>query len=290
MSTDRSKTEKTEKKRLRVSSSASEDFEERVAIDELRKRISLIEQQAVDREARITLLETQLANANSTIQKLKAKTKDLQSSIEFTQKDQEEAFDRIAECEQQQATQDDELIRQEIYSRRWNMIFYKVPETRDEDCCSLVREVITNELKIKREEVNQFHFCAAHRLGKQSRGRPRPIIARFTCRSDRDKVWKMRRNLKDSNISIGEDLPKRVQEIKRKILIPAMKKARTLDPRNKAAVIGDKLVVNGRQYLHFNIPKRWLDNQSSCNSNEQPIDQEGEMSLIATPEQEPSST
>ena len=74
----------------------------------------------------------------------------------------------------------------------------------------------------------------------------------------------MCRNLKDCNISIGEDLPKRVQEIKKKILIPAMKKARSLDSRNKAVVIGDKLVVNGRQYLHFNIRKRWLDNQLSC--------------------------
>ena len=222
------------------------------------------------------------------IQKLKKTTNDLQNSIEFTQKDQAEAFDRIAECEQEQANQDDELIRQEIYSRRWNMIFYKFPETCDEDCIGLVRKIITNDLKINHEEVNQFQFCGVHRLGKQSRERPRPIIARFTCRSDRDKVWKMRRNLKDSNISIGEDLPKRVQEIKRKILIPAMKKARSLDPRNKAAVIGDKLVVNGRQYLHFNIPKRWLDYQLSSDSNEEPIEH-GAMSLNASTEQEPTA-
>ena len=121
-------------------------------------------------------------------------------------------------------------------------------ETSDEDCTGLVRKVITNGLTVKCEELSQFQFCGV--LGKHSCGRPRPIIARFTCRSDRDKVWKMRRNLKD--------LPKRVQEIKRKILIPAIKKARSLDLRNKAAVIGDKLVVNGRQYLHFNIPKCWL--------------------------------
>ena len=190
MSTDKSKTEKTEKKRLRVSSSAFEDTEEQAAIAVLLERISLIEQQAVEREARITSLETQLVNANSMIQNLKKKNNDLQNSIEFTQQDQAEAFERIAECEQEQANQDDELIRQDIYSRRWNMIFYKVPETRDEDCTGLVQEVITKDLKIKREEVNQFQFCGVHRLGKQSRGRPRPIIARFTCRSDRDKVLK----------------------------------------------------------------------------------------------------
>ena len=93
----------------------------------------------------------------------------------------------------------------------------------------------------------------------------------------------MLRNAKHSSISIGKNLPKRVQEIKKKILIPAMKKARGLDPRNKAAavVIGDKLVVNGRQYLHFNIPKLCLDNQLSYDSNEEPIYHDGETSLDA---------
>ncbi len=155
------------------------------------------------------------------------------------------------------------------------MIFYKIPESCEEDCTSIIRDVITNDLKIDRAEVNQFQFCGVHRLGKQSRGRPKPIIVRFTCSNDRDKVWKKRRNLKGSNVSIGEDLPKRVQEIKRKILIPAMKKARSLNPRNKASVIGDKLIVNGKQYMHFNIPKRWLDTQSTA--DEEPTDHNEEL-------------
>ena len=150
------------------------------------------------------------------------------------------------------------------------MIFYKVPERPDEDCTTVIRGVLTNDLKIDREDVEQFKFCGVHRLGKQSRGRPRPIIARFTCRSDRDKVWKFRRNLKDSQVNIGEDLPKRVQDIRKKILVPAMKKARAINPRNKASVIGDKLIVNGKHYLHYNIPKRWLCTESSNNSSEEP--------------------
>ena len=73
-------------------------------------------------------------------------------------------------------------------------------------------------------EVESFMFCGVHSLGKCSRGRPRPIIARFTCRSDRDKVWKLRRNLKGSQVNIGEDLPKRVQDLRRNVLVPAMKR------------------------------------------------------------------
>ena len=279
MSADKSK---TEKKRPRVSSSTSEDNEEQATITELLDRISLIEQQAVEQEARITSLETQLAKANMTIKQLTTKTNELQNSLEFTQQDQAEALDRIAECEQEQAQHDEELIRQEIYSRRWNMIFYKIPESCDEDCTGIIRDVITNNLKIDRAEVDQFQFCGVHRLGKQSRGRPRPIIARFTCRNDRDKVWKKRRNLKGSNVSIGEDLPKRVQELKKKILIPAMKKARSLDPRNKASVIGDKLIVNGKQYLHFNNPKRWLNTQPPA--DQEPADNDEEQQQQQQPQ------
>ena len=100
----------------------------------------------------------------------------------------------------------------------------------------------------------------------------------------------MHRNLNDSNISIEEDLLEQVQEIKRNVLIPAMKKARSLDPRNKAAVIGDKLVVHGRQYLRFNILKHWLDKHPSVVSNEEPTDHDGEMSsLNATLEQDPTA-
>ena len=138
---------KTDKKRLRMSSSASEDNEENAAFAELLQRITLIEQQAAKRDARISQLETQLAEANVEIKELKSKTNDLQRLLEYTQKDQEDAFDRIAECEQEQALQDDELIRQEIYSRRWNMIFYKVPESLNEDCTSIIRAVLTNDLK-----------------------------------------------------------------------------------------------------------------------------------------------
>jgi len=94
----------------------------------------------------------------------------------------------------------------------------------------------------------------------------------------RDEVWRMRRNLKGSNVSIGDDLPKRVQEIRKDILLPAMRKARSLNPRNKASVVGDRLIVNGKRYYHYTIPKRWCDN-----SNDESVEVEEE-SQDGTPE------
>ena len=280
MSNEKSK--HVDNKRPRISSSASSEdvlSEESAAIAELLQRITLIEQEADKRQDRISQLENQLAEAKLEVRHLKTKTEELERSLQFTQTEQADAVERISDCEREQALHDNELIRQEIYNRRWNMIFYKVPESPDEDCIGLIRDVLTNEIKLDSEEVNQFKFCGVHRLGKHSRGRARPIIVRFTCRNDRDKVWRMRHNLKGSNVSIGDDLPKRVQEIRKDILLPAMRKARSLNPRNKASVVGDSLIVNGKRYYHYTIPKRWLDN-----SNEESREAEEESQDAGTPE------
>ena len=45
-----------------------------------------------------------------------------------------------------------------------------------------------------------------------------------------------------------------------------MRKARTLNPRNKDSVVGDRLIVNGKRYYHYTIPKRWLDRDANENS------------------------
>ncbi|KAL9968540.1 hypothetical protein ACROYT_G020647 [Oculina patagonica] len=255
---------KSEKKRLRVSS--TEDNEDSDAIVELTvsefqriiTRVTKIEEEAKHREARIAHLEKELILAKEEIKNIKTTSTELGESLQFTQREHEEVFERINECEREQAAHDNDIIKQEIYSRRWNLIFYKIPERQEENCKALVKQVLIKDLKMDPSEVQSVMFCGVHRLGKRSRGRTRPLIARFTCRADRDKVWKLRRNLKNSHVNLGEDLPKRVQDLRKDVLVPAMKRARR-DPRNKAHVNGDKLIVNGKAYFHFNIPARWLN-------------------------------
>ena len=115
-------------------------------------------------------------------------------------------------------------------------------------------------------------FCGVHRLGRKkprkrsgnNRPNPRPIIARFTCRADRDLAWRQRFNLKESSIKIAEDLPLNVREVRKNILIPALKKARQ-NQGNKATIIGDRLLVNGKRYSFDKIPKKWQSNGGDGN-------------------------
>ena len=57
---------------------------------------------------------------------------------------------------------------------------------------------------------------------------------------------------------MSEDLPKQVQDIRKNVLVPTMKKFKKDNPFSKATVVGDKLVVNGKRYFHYEIPESWL--------------------------------
>ena len=156
--------------------------------------------------------------------------------------------------------------------RRWNLIFYRIPEFSGEDCALLVKNVLTDNLKLEEAEVRSMKFCGVHRIGQHRRSKIRPIIVRFTCRADRDKVWKCRYALKHSSVSVGEDLPKAIQDIRAKVLLPAMKKAKET-PSTKATIVGDRLIVNGKSYFHYQIPEKWQVNQQVP---QQQVEEQGE--------------
>ena len=65
---------------------------------------------------------------------------------------------------------------------------------------------------------------------------------------------------------MGEDLPRHIQKIRKNVLITALKKIKQETPNHKATVVGDKLVVNGKVYFHYDVPKNWLPVNSSVNT------------------------
>ena len=117
-------------------------------------------------------------------------------------------------------------------------------------------------LEIEEDRVDNMPLCGVHRLGKKrlNANQPRPIIVRFTCRADRDYVWRQRRHLKGSSIRMAEDLPFHIREIRKNILVPALKKAKQV-PIVNASIDGDKLVVNGH-YTFNKIPMQRSNIQS----------------------------
>lgn len=198
---------------------------------------------------KIASLRTLLDAAKDKLKTLNDKVLALEASLQFTQKEHEEVKDRVATCEKDQIRQENELTRQSIYSRRWNLLFFKINESKDENCQNIVKDVLINSLGI--EELGKKH----HKVKL-----PIPIIAWFTCRAERDYVWHQGHNLEGSNIRMAEDLPFHVHEIRKNILVPALKKAKKV-ANVKASIVSDKLVVNGWHYTFNKIPMQWTDDQ-----------------------------
>ena len=254
---------KNKEKRPRPSSSTGDELEQDGRhYEELLALYKALEQKDAEKSVEIASLKALLQEARDNLKSLNDKVAALEASIQFTQNEQDEVKDRLATCEKDQIIQENELTRQSIYSRRWNLLFFKIEENQDENCHQLVKDVLINSLKFEEEYVNNIPLCGVHRLVKKrpNANQPRPIIVRFACRANRDQVWRQRRHLEGSNVRIAEDLPFHVREIRKNFLVPALKKAKAV-PGVKASIVGDKLVVSGRSYTFNKIPMKWRNDQ-----------------------------
>ena len=140
------------------------------------------------------------------------------------------------------------------YTRRENLRFNNIEEKEHEDC-EAVYNILEQELGI---DTSKIRFHAVHRVGKKIHGRRRPIILRFVCREDRDKVWAVRGKIKKSTIHadahITQDYARAIQG-EQKVLIKAMMKAREEHGLNDAKVKGRFLFINNERYDFKSIPE-----------------------------------
>ena len=107
----------------------------------------------------------------------------------------------------------DEINRYGQYTKKDLARMFGVVETKEEDCRQVVSDIITQRLKIK---VVPTDISVAHRVGKSTRQKHRPIIIRFKDRTQRYEIMKARKVLKGSGISIAEDMTRENMELIRR--------------------------------------------------------------------------
>ena len=116
-------------------------------------------------------------------------------------------------------------INNEARSRRNNLLFYGIPEEKEEDCTRSVNIFFRKELNIHETVALQ----RAHRLGRPTpansighrAGKPRPIIVNFLDFRQRETIRAARFKLKQP-YGIAEDLPIEVRKA-RESLVPELK-------------------------------------------------------------------
>ena len=99
-----------------------------------------------------------------------------------------------------------QLNRQQQYSRKDNIRIFGLEESAsNEDCKQVVCNFINHSLKVN---IQPSDISAAHRLPKSGKQTHKPMIVRLKDRSQRQAILQVRRKLKGSHKSIGEDMTK----------------------------------------------------------------------------------
>ena len=108
-----------------------------------------------------------------------------------------------------------QLDRQEQYSRRNCLLLHGVDETDHEVTDDIIIKTIKDKMDV---EITPESIDRTHRLGKkqQNTGRPRPIIVKFSTYNTRHKIFRNKKVLKGKGVSITESLTqKRVELLKK---------------------------------------------------------------------------
>ena len=146
-----------------------------------------------------------LDSQDAKIKKLESDVKNLSSQLKTTN-------EKLTNCEKALEKVNSRVIENESHSRRLNLIFGKVPESKDEDIRKTLNKIFIENLKVPREQAEGFLIRDAHRLGKSTTDnpngvpKPRNIIVAFLNQGDRNFVFSQARNLQGSNISMRVDL------------------------------------------------------------------------------------
>ena len=153
---------------------------------------------------------------------------------------------RINQLEIDNGTLQDKFLYQESYDRRLNLVFHGFSETTWE-IQTQTEEVIQTFIKDKLK-INDIKIEYVRRVGSRTNlSKPRPIVVRFSTLEDRQKVWKSRKIDLDE-IKIFQDFPKEIND-RRRVLIPILNKAKTLDTyKTNSYIYSDKLVINSKTY------------------------------------------
>ena len=151
---------------------------------------------------------------------------DLTSSVDYIMKKLDEYKDgrkkkdeqikclreRVSFLENKNGKIEQQIDRQEQYSRRNCLLIHGIEERRHEVTDEVVIWTIKSEIDI---DIDVKDIDGTHRIGAKSENKRRLIIFKFARHSERRKVFNSKKRLKDKNLSITESLTKlRVRELK----------------------------------------------------------------------------
>lgn len=95
--------------------------------------------------------------------------------------------------------------------RRKAVLFNGVEENKDGDPCKSVLAVLHSSLGLT--NISKQDITTCHRLGANSKGRPRPVLVRFASLSTKVEVWSNKTKLKGTPVALAEFLTRHRQTL-----------------------------------------------------------------------------
>lgn len=129
-------------------------------------------------------------------------------------------------------------------SRRNNLIFYGIPDTTKTETFSDSEGIIirhcsdTLNITIPPTEIER-----AHRLGRFSEDRIRPIIVKFQSSKTKELILSNGRKFKDTDFSVGEDFSPAVRHARKHLVAFARTKSSAFTVRFKTLFLGTKRYI-----------------------------------------------
>ncbi|CAB4024104.1 Hypothetical predicted protein, partial [Paramuricea clavata] len=109
---------------------------------------------------------------------------------------------------------------------RDNLLFHNIEESDEENCAEVIYSLLEEKLDMPDARQN-IKIDRAHRVGRKrdSRRKPRAIVAKFYFSPDREKIRRNARKLKGTRIGIFEQFPEEIEKVRQK-LYPEMRRVK----------------------------------------------------------------
>jgi hypothetical protein len=135
-------------------------------------------------------------------------------------------------------------------SRRNNLIFGGIPESKDENCFQVISDFLQTNLQVEPCPP----MSRAHRLGRFKPGTTRPIIVYFLDTRDTEFVLSRANMLRGTNFNINRDFPKEIVAA-RKSIWPEYKRLRAAHTESKISIVYPAKLVKDGRVIHDAFPQ-----------------------------------
>ena len=186
-----------------------EDLREEIKTD-MREIKDEVERTKSDVQEEVNTIKETVSDMERSVQD----NSDRMDEIEKGQEDKIKAA--TAELDEKLKELDDKLMLLEKQDRKYNLLFYGFREEAGENIYNVIRQSLTNDLKLDEERVQNMYFAAGHRVPTKAAG-PNPIIIRCTSLEDRELILTNSKNYGGMKKRVVVDLPKSMKE-KRSVL------------------------------------------------------------------------